>query len=161
MLRLYYFTSERYGLEAISDNRLKIARINELNDPFEFLGLALNRGDRRVLTSLKNDLDNQYGLLCMSKDWTHPLLWSHYADSHRGLCLGFDIRPSAQHKFQEVIYRKDRPTLKAIGIQDLGGMDLDRTMKLLRTKFDSWTDEGERRAFIGLTDKDPVSDLYF
>lgn len=35
-LRLYYFTTERYALEAIRDQRLKIARLNELNDPFEF-----------------------------------------------------------------------------------------------------------------------------
>jgi hypothetical protein len=37
-MRLYHFIRERFGLEAIRDSRLKISRINELNDPFEFLG---------------------------------------------------------------------------------------------------------------------------
>ena len=46
-MRLHYFTTAQFGLEAIRDKRLKIARINELNDPFEFLGLALrNNIDR-------------------------------------------------------------------------------------------------------------------
>lgn len=37
-MRLYHFTSQKFGLLALKDRRLKIARINELNDPFEFLG---------------------------------------------------------------------------------------------------------------------------
>ncbi len=39
-MRLYYFTSEEYGLEAIRKNRLKISEINELNDSHDMLSLA-------------------------------------------------------------------------------------------------------------------------
>ena len=47
-MRLYYFTSERYGLEAIRDNRIKLSRINELNDPHEWLAAIGNRYDRQL-----------------------------------------------------------------------------------------------------------------
>lgn len=30
------------------------------------------------------------GILSLSRTPTSPLLWSHYSDSHRGICLGFD-----------------------------------------------------------------------
>ena len=31
------------------------------------------------------------GLLCFSRHWYSPALWAHYADNHKGMCLGFDI----------------------------------------------------------------------
>lgn len=33
---VYHFTTSEFALKALRDRRLKIARINELNDPFEF-----------------------------------------------------------------------------------------------------------------------------
>ena len=30
-------------------------------------------------------------ILCFSRNWDNLLLWSHYGDSHTGVCLGFDI----------------------------------------------------------------------
>ena len=35
-MRLHYFSNAEYGLLTIRRRRLKLARINELNDPFEF-----------------------------------------------------------------------------------------------------------------------------
>ena len=44
-MRLYHFLNAEYGLLNIRHRRLKIARINELNDPFEFLGVATKSAD--------------------------------------------------------------------------------------------------------------------
>ena len=30
------------------------------------------------------------GVLCLAEDWNCPLMWSHYADRHRGLCIEYD-----------------------------------------------------------------------
>lgn len=30
------------------------------------------------------------GILCMSKNYQNILMWSHYADNHRGICFGFE-----------------------------------------------------------------------
>jgi hypothetical protein len=158
-MRLYYFTTERFGLEAIRDERLKIARINELNDPFEFLSLALPREERKVLQNFKQTLARLYGLLCLSRDWKHPLLWGHYADKHRGVALGFDVDSSIG--FMPVEYLPERITLQQLGLKSLAEFTDAEMMKLLAMKFKAWSYEAEYRAFCRLEKKDPVSDLYF
>ncbi|MGH0214370.1 hypothetical protein NKY66_10695 [Sinorhizobium meliloti] len=91
-MKLYHFISQRYALSAIKDRRLKIASINELNDPFEFLGWNLHdREVRKKHKAWKNERDKELGLLCFSAVWTHPLLWEHYADKHQGIALGFEV----------------------------------------------------------------------
>ena len=104
-MRLYYFTTAEYGLAAIRDQRLKIAEIDKLNDPFEFLGFELtDRKFRAFINRCKKEIGKEWGLICMSKYWNEPLMWSHYADRHRGICLGFDV--SAQ--CNRVEYIKER-----------------------------------------------------
>ena len=39
------------------------------------------------LTIIENDL--HYGVICFSAIWNHILMWSHYANSHQGFCIGF------------------------------------------------------------------------
>jgi hypothetical protein len=36
--------------------------------------------------------DESYGIFSLSYFWEKVLLWSHYADNHRGFCIGFDIK---------------------------------------------------------------------
>ena len=91
-MRLYHFINAQYGLEDLRKQRLKIALIMELNDPFEFLGVDLSNSEfRQIMEGLKAYLSEIYGILCFSKSWDNPVQWSHYADGHKGLCLGFDI----------------------------------------------------------------------
>jgi hypothetical protein len=63
-----------------------------MNDPFELLGgLSSDPELRDHLTALLSHLNNWCGVLCFSQDWQNPLLWSHYGDKHKGICLGLDI----------------------------------------------------------------------
>lgn len=34
-------------------------------------------------------LDRDFGVLSLSERWNSLLMWSHYADNHRGYCIGF------------------------------------------------------------------------
>ena len=91
-MRVYHFINDRYGLEGLQEKRLKIARINELNDPFEFVGADLSDYEfREAMEDLKDHLNKKLGLLCFSKGWENPVQWTHYADKHRGICMGFDV----------------------------------------------------------------------
>lgn len=150
-MRAYYFTNAVHGLAALHDQRLKVARIHELNDPFEFLGVELSDPEfRQALTSTKRQLSDRNGLLCFSKSWRHPMLWAHYADKHRGICLGFDVN---ENKLEHVSYVNSRfqkpvnPNNKAF------------VGKLLYTKFAHWSYEDEYRFYISLTDQE--NGLYF
>ncbi len=159
-MRLHYFTTEQFGLEAIRDRRLKIARINELNDSFDFMGLALKRrADRKVMRHWKKGMADRFGLLCMSRDWHHPILWGHYADKNRGLCLCFDV--AENDKFTKVEYLDERLTLGEFGCNSLAELNETDMKKLLHMKFSDWKYESEYRAFRELKEKDPVSGLHF
>ena len=41
-MRVYKFLNAKWGLKALEDRRLKIARISDLNDPFALFGINLS-----------------------------------------------------------------------------------------------------------------------
>jgi hypothetical protein len=84
-------------------------------------------------------------------------LWSHYADKHRGVALGFDIAETAAKK---VTYTKDRPRL--IGLQPTP-QDIVRLVaeELLLLKFNSWSYEREWRVRVKLSEAKKEGSLHF
>jgi hypothetical protein len=150
MTRAYHFVPTDFALQDLRHRRLKIARLDELNDPFELWAIAQSdRHLRQALRKTKADFARLYGLLCSSLSWHNPLLWSHYADRHRGLALGFDV---TEEILKPVSYVAERPTLTKI--------DPTVARWLLFTKFIDWQYEQEGRIFTTLQDRDP-SGLYF
>lgn len=138
---LFHFADENYGLKDIRERRVKIARIDKLNDPFEFLGADLSDPERRnVLKRTKSELAKERGLLCFSKSWNNPVLWSHYANNHKGICMGFDIPGSLPRQVTYVNSRFNWPTK----------VDEDFTRQLLFTKFVHWSYEDEYRVYTTL-----------
>ncbi len=157
-MRLYYFTSAQYGLEAIRDQRIKVSTVDDLNDPFEWLSVTGNRSFRATMRKLRKELGAQYGIICMSDNWKHPLLWAHYAENHKGMCLGFEV--SEQARPTKVDYIRDRVDWLDARHQpyDEG---LRKILGLFNTKFDAWEYESEYRMLVELRDADPVSGLHF
>ena len=82
------------------------------------------------------------GLLCLSEVPDDLLMWSHYADSHRGVCLVFDWQAPFFAEAQAVTYQKRRPCINPI-LQSRDEM-LDNA---LLTKSDHWRYEKEWRVF--------------
>lgn len=157
-LRVYHFTKEIRALEAIRDKRLKIARLNELNDPFEFLSPRLSAPLRKPMRAAKEQWHASHGLLCMSKHWWHPLLWGHYGDSHQGIVLGFDVDPDV---FTQVKYEIDRPVLPDLTINSKRALTEEDLEVILWTKYKDWSYEEEYRWFLPLGAPDTVSGLHF
>ena len=92
-IRLYYYTGKQWGLKSLWEKRLKIARYQELNDPFELAPFDLSKKASRTLwdRQVERILANGHGLICFSEDWRSLQMWSHYGEKHTGLCLGFDV----------------------------------------------------------------------
>jgi hypothetical protein len=64
-MRIYHFLKAEHGLDDIRQRRLKLAMIDRLNDPFEFLGVASKDSKvRRQYRSLKDGLAKYMGLHC-------------------------------------------------------------------------------------------------
>jgi hypothetical protein len=71
---------------------LKLSRIYDLNDPFELTPFDLtDAGIREAFLKTRDEVGEERGLLCFSSGWSDPVIWAHYSDRHRGLCLGFEI----------------------------------------------------------------------
>lgn len=106
---LYRFLNAEYGLESIKNRQLKVSDIMDINDPFEFLGADLSDpGFRKALKKIKKDIAKKNEIICFSKIWKNPLLWSHYADKHKGICLEFEV---PRHVLSEIEYVASRLTM--------------------------------------------------
>lgn len=158
-MRVYYFTKKTHALSNLENSRLKISRLDELNDPFELMGLALkSKAARRQFAGFKRQMNDSYGLLCFSRKWHSPVMWAHYGDRHRGICLGVDVPFKLLRK---VDYSADMFNI-ALRESD-SGQDLneDSMQKLLFTKFEDWAYEDEYRIYARLEKLDTASNLYF
>ena len=151
-VRLYHFLSAHHALDDIAKRRLKISQIDQLNDPFELLCVyQRDRGLRDALRAYKDQMAARFGVLCFSKHWHNPVLWSHYADRHRGICLGFDVDSRGA---KAVAYQSERPQLRIPPSQ----VNADQ---LLYTKFLDWHYEEEWRNWIQIDEREPATGLYF
>lgn len=157
-MRAYHLTSERWALESLAKRRLKLALFDDMNDPFELLGAELSsQMDREVFQDLKDEMNRTIGLLCFSKSWSNPVLWSHYADKHRGLCLGFDIPDDWA---LDVNYTGARLQAE---LEQLLPSERGKSFghKLLSTKFSHWRYEKEVRIIVKLEHAHLEDGLYF
>jgi len=158
-MKLYYLTPADYAVSNIALRRLKISRISDLNDPFELLAAELTDKDfRRAIKNWKQELNKTKGLLCFSESWRNPVLWGHYGDRHRGICLGFDV---PENDTMPVNYSKSRVKIKFINNDPERGPSEAFVNKLLRTKYKHWIYEKERRVFIDLDEKTKENGNFF
>jgi Protein of unknown function (DUF2971) len=158
-VRVYHFVNEQFGLEDIRLRRLKIARINELNDPFEWLPVeASNLAFRQTFQAIKDQQANSKGILCFSKTWRNPVQWSHYADRHRGICMGFDI---PDRLLKEVSYLPSRLQFDLPRMQNDPEFAKDFMDRVISSKFTHWRYEKEMRSFVSLDPTTAQNGLYF
>jgi hypothetical protein len=160
-VRLYHFLSTERGLDDLTRRRLKTARLDDLNDPFELAALELSDPTiRKAYRLFMKDMAEQLGVLCFSKGWHNPVLWSHYAERHKGMCLGFDI---PDRLCLAMKYTGRRLANKIRAELDLGGLDQTDMQEILTTKFEHWRYEDEVRLVLELKEeeRDKPSGLYF
>ncbi len=157
-MRVYHLCHAEHAFSNIAKRRLKVSRFNDLNDPFELLAGDLTDTSLRSATeNFKAEFDRTRGILCFSKNWNNPVLWSHYADKHRGICLGFDLD---DYYAQEVKYRENRldpDATKHVKFAEISTYVLDS----LHTKYSHWQYEEEVRVLFDLDECMMEDSLYF
>jgi Protein of unknown function (DUF2971) len=126
---------------------------NNLNDPFEFLPPT-------ILTDKINEIHKKrkttppsyqqisctffsfHGAISFTESKSNLLMWSHYADEHKGIVLGFD----KNHPFFKNLKRvKYDSTIPVELIEDIDINDNDSLLKLFYLKSDEWIYEKEHR----------------
>lgn len=150
-IRLYHMTTAAHGVSNISSGRVKVFRFSQANDPFELLSPSF--GDpavRNFIEPQRVRINDELGLLCLSGNWTNPVLWGHYASKHSGICLGFDVPRNLALKVE---YRAKR------FIANLSAPPSD--LKLLRMKYRHWSYECEHRFKVELAKAHAEGQLHF
>jgi len=97
------------------------------------------------------------GVLCFSKSWANPVIWSHYGDQHRGICLGFDIADNMTTPIEYAAHREPFPDISTLEGQE----KLDAVDRMLYTKWEDWHYEDEVRASVRWDSETAENGLFF
>lgn len=99
---------------------------------------------RMLASRIKGEVDDELcksGVLSLSATWSSALMWSHYADEHRGICIEYDTTEQAHPMLMPVNYRAPR----AIKTSDLWRWkardDDDAKARVMQTYFYSKSGE--------------------
>jgi hypothetical protein len=171
---LYRFLNAQYALKTIEERRFKISRIRELNDPFEWrLGgiTGVIPEDQSlanaIIESLIDHNNGFMGILCFCNTVKEPVLWSHYADHHRGVAFEVSVTPDPAHVIR-MSYSPERPVLDANVCNSLfhDRAELDKyltplIMGLMNQKSPGWAYEQEYRLHFALHSLEIAKGLYF
>lgn len=143
-MKLYHFLSEKWALEAVRTQIIKVSKYDELNDPFELLAMSLeDKASRVVMKETKEKINKILRILCCSKYWDSPLLWGHYADKHKGIALELEVPRSLA---QKVKYSKNRTAIDLRALMKKADNSAKLEMlEMYMTKYDQWSYENEYR----------------
>lgn len=106
---------------------------------------------RDGVAEFQRDLAEEYPMLSLTRKRNNLLMWSHYADSHRGFVIGFDPdnpffhreQPRTMTPLDEVRYSNKRPVMPPF--EEITPENVHELVFL--TKSEDWAYEEELRMF--------------
>jgi len=150
----------KWALESLSEKKIKVTTLDEVNDPFEWLPGVLNpkawdtAGLNRWLDGFSSDFKSSWGMICLCADKTNPVMWAHYADKHKGIALEFDyILDPELKELVKIDYSYDRVCLDPKVVNPIwrdGQKSTEFMQKAMSTKYESWQYEKEYRVIVPL-----------
>lgn len=158
-MRLYYMTDAKWAEVILKERRLKLSRFNETNDPFE-LNLIDSRDParRKIVKMIEAHHNAHTGMICLGALWDNPMMWAHYGDKHKGVCLGFEV----EDNLVSVVNYTDKKIEVEFGEHlPHHGLSVELLTKVLTTKSSAWMLEQEHRVLAGLKTPDSKNGLYF
>jgi hypothetical protein len=120
------------------------SKLSYLNDPHECFFID-NTG-----TSIYKNFISTLCVCCFSKNMDNLLMWSHYADSHRGVCLEWEVdEKQVERLLHNVKYENNLTIINKVERYESGHLLLDSNTnaKFLLQKFKVWEYEEELRVY--------------
>lgn len=104
---------------------------------------------RNVIDAFKKRV-SAFGVTCFTPDWNVPLMWSHYAASHTGVCVEWAIAPMAFARAESNLHLAQYPVsyttqLPTICLSELLFAPHQVLPNFLATKHADWAYEKEWR----------------
>lgn len=135
--------SQKYAMRIIKEIRYNATNPDYENteNPNKFL---LGREIEEELLGRYNK-----GIVCLAESPRCPLMWSHYGDQHKGLCIGYSIPEDAKSMPHKIDYDASDRFIKASDVEAMLNGDNDALQRVdqavLLRKANSWKYEKEWR----------------
>lgn len=117
---------------------------------------------RVALEQTVDELFKRYGVLCFSRYWDNILMWSHYGDRHKGICLGFDV---AEEITRPVAYETEPQLVGNMIVEERSHFPAEEGIqiidRLFGTKYTRWSYEAEVRVNGRREEVDEETGQYF
>jgi hypothetical protein len=141
---LYKFYKFDYGVQALLSDKIKLTTLEEINDPYELKGVKIGKGGIADLYK-PHELFSDTLFACFSRDYSSPIMWSHYADIHKGMVVGYEY--IGNKKVIEVKYRN--------AMRKFPKKPVNLGEYLAEIKFKKWDYEEESRILFSTKDIKP------
>jgi len=104
-----YRPFNQFSISELANQNVWFSSVNDFNDPFEVIldrftpvltnGYSgsseyLSTPETKQLHEMLKDIFTTLGLLCFTTKNNNTLMWSHYADSHKGFCIEYERDPT-------------------------------------------------------------------
>jgi hypothetical protein len=116
---IYRFLDSHAAEKTLEAGRFRVGLLSKFNDPFEWkLGFTgiITPEEQAIADKYNSDhqswIENWLGVLCFSDTASDPVLWSIYADKHRGVAfeIEYDWNSKEENLFR-MMYTNERPVL--------------------------------------------------
>ncbi|MCD7905351.1 MAG: DUF2971 domain-containing protein [Clostridiales bacterium] len=184
----YYSDESKYAFDNLKNEYISFSSLGMLNDPLEGYGAYMSHdishdeliehddvnkseeqkeAEREALENVGNmfsEWDKNYEsfacrVFCASNEYDNCLLWSYYANSHKGFCVGYrkkDIEKITNSEMFDVQYNKRVYFVDTKNIVKNDQYNFDELKKSLSVKSELWRHEDECRAIYRLN-KDEIA----
>lgn len=131
-----YFRGTNRDWNSISKSKIWLCQAGKFNDPFDcaFLyncrskdvynhetecKLAIEEGSKQFKQDKKSkSMQESIFITCFSERCDSMLMWSHYGDEHRGICVGYNLHELIKrYNCFPLIYSKKMPQMKELDIR--------------------------------------------
>jgi hypothetical protein len=134
-----------------------------MNDPYEgFAVCSDHEVTQAALEKTQWESANQFIALCFSLSPNNILMWSHYGEKHKGLCLGFDVRDEFT---RPINYIHEVQAVGNLTVERREDFSVEQGTKVADlqagAKYDGWCYEQEVRIHLSRSETDEETGLYF
>lgn len=143
----------------VSFEQFRILVKKDIDNNFDLIYNVIESHTPMIKEAMESNLIDKLGILSLTKNKNNLLMWAHYAHSHEGFVIGFDVthkyfnyrnNPKGEFGYvREVEYRDERPGPTLI---DLSGVDI------FLVKSPQWKYEEEWRIIHPLYEADKTTE---
>lgn len=137
IINMYF---EEFGNKIIELGYKKEILINNSDSNIQLKLLNLKKYYDKVF---EKNREKHLGVISFSKVWKNLLMWSHYSNSHKGFCLGFNTQKLIESQFFnngcEVFYPNNYPLVNPFD------NDIKKITSIFYNKSNDWSYEKEYR----------------